>query len=91
MKKKIEGFISLGLNDWEGKEAYSFTVFKYQTQDRVLVMPHTLEFELPDDFDPRGKQVELLKAEKIKLMADFQARVTEIERKISELQCLEMA
>ena len=87
----VKGYISLGLADWDGPEAYSFTTFKYEGIDRVLVMPYTLEFELPECFDPRGAQVERLNAEKTKAMADFQALVTSIDRKISELTCLEAA
>ena len=85
----VKGFISLGIADWDGKDAYTFTTFKYEGAERVLVMPYTLEFELPDGFDPRGAQVEMLKAEKKKAMADFQALVTSIDRKISELTALE--
>jgi hypothetical protein len=90
MKKQIEGFI-LYKKDYSHKTGFLFAGCEMNEYGYITVMPHAFEIDIPDDFDPRGKQVEMLKAEKQKAMADFQNRVTEIERKISELQCLEMA
>ena len=90
MKKQITGFISYK-KDWRGNYAYHFHGVEMTEYGYITVMPHSFEVDIPDDFDPRGKQVEQLQAEKKKAMADFQNRVTEIERKISELTCLEMA
>ena len=85
----VKGFISYNTNEWAGKERFSFDSFKMETGGYVNVGPYTVEIQVPDYFDPRGKQVEQLQAEKKKAMADFQALVTSIDRKISELTALE--
>ena len=90
MKKQIEGFI-LYKKDYGSKDGFLFSTCEMEEYDYITVMPYTFEVDIPDDFDPRGKQVEMLKAEKQKAMADFQALVTSIDRKISELTALEAA
>ena len=56
---------------------------------RVFVKEHTTEIEVPDDFDQRPQQVAALEAEKQKARAEFQARVTEIDRQIQSLLAIE--
>lgn len=95
MKVTIKGFITL-LNP---KHAYcgSYDFLLYDitgasfADGRVMIMPHTIEVDIPDDFDPRPHQIAALQADRTKLQAAFSARVTEIERQISELTCLEMS
>lgn len=90
MKTQINGFINYE-KDLCGNDCYYFHGFEMTDYGYTTVMPFSIEVDIPDDFDPIAAQVAALKAEKIKLMADFQNRVTEIERKISELTCLEAA
>lgn len=93
MKVSIPGFVLLrtGPHAEDDFIWVDYDISKGGSSKYAFVCAHQLEFETPENFDPRGLKVEILKAEKIKLMADFQNRVTEIERKISELTCLEMA
>lgn len=91
MKAQIKGFITYQKSDWDGEERFSFFPFEMKESNHITVMPHSFEVDIPEDFDPREKQVELLKAKKQKAMADFQAMVTEIDREISKLLCLEAA
>lgn len=58
---------------------------------RVFVKEHTTTVEVPDDFDPRPQQVAALEAAKQKARADFQARITEIDRQIQSLLAIEGA
>ena len=88
MKTQIKGFI-LWKKECGNKDGFLFAGAEMTGYGYITVMPHTFEVDIPDDFDPRGKQVEMLKAEKQKAMADFQALVTSIDRKISELTALE--
>lgn len=90
MKKQITGFISYQ-KDWRGNDTYHFHGMEMTEYGYITVMPHSFEVDIPDDFDPRAGQVEQLQAEKQKAMADFQALVTSIDRRISELTCLEAA
>jgi len=87
MKTTIKGFVTYR-QDHFGKDEFDFFPFEMTGSGRILVMPHSFEVEIPDDFDPREKQVEALRAEKKKLMAEFQARCTEIEKQISQLTAL---
>lgn len=87
MKTTITGFISYRENVGGGDE-YKFFPFEMGTAGYVTVMPLSIEVDIPDSFDPRAEKVKALQAEKIKLMADFQARCTQIEREISELTAL---
>ena len=58
---------------------------------RVFVKEHTITIEVPDDFDPRTLQVQMLEAEKQKARANFQASITEIDRQIQSLLDIEGA
>jgi hypothetical protein len=95
MKTVIKGFIHYRKPRWDGEKEFEF--FGYDLTDnesaygRVMVQAHEFEVELPDDFDPRPQQVQALEKEMQKVRADFAARVTEIERQISTLTCLEAA
>ena len=57
----------------------------------VFVKEHTTTVEVPDDFDPRPQQVAALEAEKQKARAEFQKRITEIDRQIQSLMAIEGA
>lgn len=88
----VKGFVHLRTSAWSKPDDFVLMTMKFENDEYYLfVNEGELTFTIPDGFDPRAGQVERLKAEKIKLMADFQNRVTEIERKISELTCLEMS
>lgn len=90
MKVQIEGFIHFKKEVWdEGK----FHFFQCDMKDHgySVVLPHVIEVEIDDGFDPRQEQVDALKAQRQKAMADFQALVTSIDRQIGELTALECA
>jgi len=89
MKTQIKGFILYRDDEFSDDEKFSFFPFEMKESGHITVMPYAIDVDIPDDFDPRGKQIEQLKAEKQKAMADFQALVTSIDRKISELTALE--
>ena len=55
----------------------------------LLVIPHTLTIELPDEFDPRPAQVAKLQKEQVAADAAHHALTVEISRQINELQALE--
>lgn len=89
MKQTITGFITYKDYGFMDEACpYHFNEWDATSIGHVTVMPYNIEVDIPDDFDPRTGQVEILKAEKKKLMADFQARCTAIEKQISELTAL---
>ena len=58
-------------------------------EHRTFVCEQEVEVEVPDDYDPRAQQVAALEKQKQKVMADYQKSVTDINRRISELQAIE--
>lgn len=80
MKTKIKGYI---VNHMESNH-FIFASCKLDSEGFATVMPYEIEVEVPADFAPRAKQVEQLKKD----IADFQKRITENLRKISELTAI---
>ena len=85
----IPGFVFIRTDPHSvGREpSYGWTEHDFGTDTANYrgVCAAPLEFDLPDDFDPRAGQIDALKATKQKLMAEFSARCTEIERQIQNL------
>lgn len=96
MKTVIKGFIIQRQYTWKEKATITFTTHDYKTNPHTsdhmriaVICAHEFEVETPDDFDPRPQQVAALQAAKQKVRAEFAARITEIEKQISELTCIE--
>ena len=89
MKTKLNGFVLYRADAFSDEGKFTFFPFEMKDSGYVTVMPFAIDVDIPADFDPRGAQVKQLEAEKQKAMADFQALVTSIDRKISELTALE--
>ncbi len=83
MKTTIKGFITHCEGDFQ------FFGAEMQEYGYATVMPYSIEVEIPDAFDPTAAQVALLEAAKQKARADFQARVTELDRQIQSLLAIE--
>lgn len=97
MKHTIKGHLYWQMNQYMKEPAIVFMEYDLRNWDpadrdgRVWISAHSFEVEVPDDFDPRPEQIAALKAEKTRLNAEFSAKVTEIDRRISKLQAIEMA
>lgn len=95
MKIELKGYLFCRL--YGGKPEFELLPWDCRTWDatsvdgRVFVKEHTITIEVPDDFDPRTLQVQMLEAEKQKARAIFQARITEIDRQIQNLLAIEGA
>ena len=89
----IPGFVFMRTDPHHaaGEPTYGWSEhdFGADTPNYLSVCAAPLEFDLPDDFDPRAGQIDALKKTKQKLMAEFSARCVEIERQISKLQAIE--
>jgi hypothetical protein len=57
----------------------------------LLAREHSIEVELPDDFDPRAVQVEALKAEQNRIRGEMSARITQLQEQINKLTAIEFA
>jgi hypothetical protein len=57
--------------------------------EHTLVGPVDIEYEIPDDFDPRPAQVAALQAQAEKLRAEFAKSITDINSRIAQLTAIE--
>jgi len=55
----------------------------------VLICPYTIQFEMPEGWDPRAQQVEALKQRKEDLKREFAEAVMKIDQQINSLLALE--
>jgi hypothetical protein len=77
---------------WDESGLYEVLSFKTaNTEHRIYIGEQEIEIEVPEDFDPRAQKIEALQAHKLKVMADYQKTVTEINARISKLQAIECA
>ena len=77
---------------WDENGIYEVLSFKTaDTEHRTYVGEQEIEIEVPDNYDPRAQKIEALQAHKLKVMADYQKTVTEINARISKLQAIEHA
>lgn len=84
------------------KTTKAYLIYKLQTQnfdvwnfkplgsEYITLDCKDVEFDIPDDFDPRPAQIAALQAKQKEAAAAFQAFTTETMRQIQELQALEM-
>lgn len=96
-KMTIKGFIQCEpASNWDNNtfEGFTFSFWTYKdmtSHGYSLVCPIELTFEIPEGFDPRGEVVKRLEEQKRKVQAEFQAKITEIERQISQFTAIEFA
>ena len=84
-------YLDAGHDQYSGSQ-YKFFAGRVESWDKYLViMPYTLAFDLPADFDPRTAQVKALEAQKADLHAKFALAVTEINARINSLLAIEGA
>lgn len=94
MKIKIEGGIYFDPDSlkYSSSDKYRFCcVVQSNFCGYTLIVPHTLEAEIPDDFDPRHGMVAELREERKKAEREFAARVMEIDQRINSLLAIENA
>lgn len=93
-KKTVDGCIVYRTKDyWSDDERFVFYGFVPSEDDMncIVVKRHSIEFEVPDDFDPRPQQVKALEKERDKVRAEMSARITEINSQIQSLLAIESA
>lgn len=56
----------------------------------IYVGPVEVEAEVPENFDVRSAKLAHIRAQETKLRAEFQARITELQRQAQELLAIEM-
>jgi hypothetical protein len=75
---------------WQDEEKFKLKGYKDDTSpDCIFIREMEVEFEVPDDFDPVPKQIDMLKEAKQKLMADTQVKINNIDEQIQSLLAIE--
>lgn len=88
MKIKLEAHV-LYTNDYKGEDKFALAMFPMESCGYITVGVQEFDVEIPDDFDPRVQQVEILLKEKERISAEFSKRCTEIQNEINKLTALE--
>jgi hypothetical protein len=73
------------------EDCVSFTVWPYDKYgDSVpAVASQEVTFEVPDGLNAKDLKLQALEAERVKLMADFNHRITQIQAEINQLTAIE--
>lgn len=95
MKQTRDGFMFMEFehdwshDDWEKKWRPAWLTFRPDDcKVRVFVREMSIEFSVPDDFDPIPQQVAALAEEKREALAEYQRKVADINEQLSKLQAL---
>lgn len=89
---KVKTTVHIHYNQFSWQDKGDYTVYSCKLEDnesRTYVGEQEIEIEVPDDYDPRAQKIAALEKYKLKVMADYQRTVTEINERISKLQALE--
>jgi hypothetical protein len=89
MKVKIEGHIQLVSYSWKKEPHYDFCSSGFENEERVNVIPHTIEIDVPDRFDPKPALVKVLQEKQRKLRAEAEREISLLDERIQNLLCLE--
>jgi hypothetical protein len=91
MMQKIKTFLHWHKYAWEGKPEFRLTMsdMSHNGPEWVCLGPREVEVEVPDGFDPRPLQVAALRAEREKIVAEAEAKKTNIDEQIMQLLAIE--
>jgi hypothetical protein len=85
----LDGFIVYHNEDWYERPTYVWQMYEpNESETTVIVRPHTLMIEVPDNFDPRERQIAALRRRRETMIATASAAVSEVDEKISKLLAL---
>ena len=90
MKVTVAGFIVAKQYDWDEKPSFSWSAYDPTEWDKecAIVGPHTIEFDVPEDFDIRSARIATLTRQKEALQAKVAAEVAKIDDQIQKLLAL---
>lgn len=88
MKVKKE-FYLINERNYNGSTEFWLYPFEMRGEGYVTVGKQEVEFEVPDNFDPRPGQIAALEEQRRKAMADYQSLMNIIDGKIARLTAIE--
>jgi len=89
---KIKTIIHIHAQKYSWNDHTEYLLFNQpleNTEYRVYIGEQEIEITIPDNFDPRPAQIAALRDQQTKAAADYQKTVTDIQRRIAELQAIE--
>lgn len=89
MKVKCSGFVMIYKDCDPAEPVFEFCRVDLSAHGYVMVGPQEVEFDIPDNFDPRAGMIDALKTEKTTVLAKAQAEADKIDWKIGKLLALE--
>ena len=91
MKIKTKVLVHWHMNSWQTKPEWIINSHDMTCcgPEYVVAAKQEIEVEVPDDFDPRPKQIDSLRKKKDEVLAAAQMQVNNIEEQIQRLLCLE--
>ena len=90
-KHVVKGFITYEKPSYQPKPSISFSMWKpcaKYSPNTVVVAEHSIEVEVPDDFNPVPLQVGMLEAQKKELRLKLAQELILIDEQIANLTCL---
>jgi hypothetical protein len=87
--KEITMHLHWDTSRWSSKDPWRLYGCDMSEHGDVYVKEVVVVVDVPEDFDPREKQVSMLERQKEKLANEFHAEVTRIETEISKLKAIE--
>lgn len=86
MQVTSHGFIVASQYEWESKPRFTWYPFEPTLDDdSVVVKPHSITFEVPDDFDMRPHRIQQLEKRKDELREKVAVEVEKIDQEIQSL------
>lgn len=91
MKVTVHAFLMYTKNSFDKEPRYTFEGMDWTKlgPEHVLVREQDIEVDIPDDFDPRPKQIDALKAKKTEILAKAEVQAGNIEEQIQALLAIE--
>ena len=89
MKIKVTAHVHYVDYPWDDDKFKLFSCKMDGDDTHLYICSQEVEIEVPDNYDPRPAQIAELLKKQTKAAADYQNTVTEIQRRIAELQAIE--
>ena len=89
---KVKTTVHIHYNQFSWQNEGDYTVYSCKLEDnetRTYVGEQEIEIDVPDNYDPRAQKIAALEKHKLKVMADYQKTVDQINERISRLQAIE--
>lgn len=87
MKITVQGYITARKYSWEGKVTYSWTSVDpaLWPTDYIMVAPHELTLEIPDDFDFNAYKVAAITRKKADVQRELTTELARLEKELAAM------